>query len=112
MGSNFARSDIPLIYFFVSEALTNVAKHAQATRATLRLTVDNDQLTVEVADDGIGGASLESGGSGLAGLTDRIAALEGRLALRSEPDAGTTLYATVPLKGGSQRESRSGPLEK
>lgn len=86
------------IYFFISEAFTNVAKHAQASRATLRLTVDDDQLTVEVADDGIGGASLERGGSGLAGLTDRIAALEGRLELRSEPDRGTTLYATVPLK--------------
>jgi PAS domain S-box-containing protein len=97
------------VYFFVSEALTNVAKHAQATRATLRLAVVDDQLTVEVADDGVGGASLESAGSGLAGLADRIAALEGRLELRSEPGAGTTLYAAVPVTGGAQPGSGSGP---
>jgi PAS domain S-box-containing protein len=101
------------VYFFVSEALTNVAKHAQASRATLRLTVGQDQLTVEVADDGIGGASLDSGGSGLPGLADRIAALEGRLELSSEPGAGTTLYASVPLGGGFQDGSGSGaPPEK
>jgi signal transduction histidine kinase len=98
------------VYFFVSEALTNVAKHAQASRATLRLAVGQDQLTVEVADDGIGGASLESAGSGLPGLADRIAALEGRLELSSEPGAGTTLNASVPLGGGYQHGSRSGPL--
>ena len=93
--------------------MTNVAKHAQASRATLRLTVGQDQLTVEVADDGIGGASLDSGGSGLPGLADRIAALEGRLELSSEPGAGTTLYASVPLGGGFQDGSGSGaPPEK
>lgn len=100
------------VYFFVSEALTNVAKHAQASRATLRLAVVNEHLTVEVADDGVGGASLESAGSGLPGLADRVAALDGRLELRSEPDAGTTLYATLPLTGGAQPGPGSGPPEK
>jgi PAS domain S-box-containing protein len=93
------------VYFFLSEALTNVVKHAHASRATLRLAAEHDQLTVEVADDGVGGASFESGGSGLAGLADRIAAFEGRLEVRSEPGRGTTLYATVPLKAGCQLES-------
>jgi len=97
------------VYFFVSEGLTNVAKHAHASRATLRLTADDDQLTVEVADDGVGGASFRSGGSGLAGLADRIAALEGQLELRSEPGRGTTLYATLPLKIEAQLESEPVP---
>lgn len=92
------------VYFFVSEALTNVAKHAHATRATLRLAADDDQLTVEVSDDGVGGASCLSGGSGLAGLADRIAALDGQLELRSEPGRGTTLYATLPLEAQLESE--------
>jgi PAS domain S-box-containing protein len=93
------------VYFFVCEALTNVAKHAQASRATIRLAVKEHQLAVVVADDGMGGASPESGGSGLAGLADRIAALEGRLELRSEPGRGTTLSAVVPLARGDQRQA-------
>ena len=96
------------VYFFVSEALTNVVKHAQASYATVRMTVGEDRLRVEVADDGIGGASFESGGSGLAGLADRIAALEGQLDLSSEPGSGTTLHATVPLEGRSQPGSSPG----
>jgi signal transduction histidine kinase len=96
------------VYFFVSEALTNVVKLAHASRATLRLAAEDDRLTVEVADDGVGGASLESG-SGLPGLADRIAALEGRLELSSEPGRGTTLYATLPLKAEAQLESEPVP---
>jgi PAS domain S-box-containing protein len=96
------------VYFFVSEALTNVVKHAHASRATLRLAAEDDRLTVEVADDGVGGASLESG-SGLPGLADRIAALEGQWERSSEPGRGTTLYATLPLKAEAQLESEPVP---
>ena len=97
------------VYFFVSEALTNVVKHAHASRATLRLAAEDDHLTVEVGDDGVGGASFDRGGSGLAGLADRIAAFEGQLELSSEPGRGTTLYATLPLKADSQLESEPVP---
>jgi signal transduction histidine kinase len=82
-------------YFFVSEALTNVAKHARATHATVTIGRQQGRLTVTVADDGIGGADA-SGGSGLAGLADRLAALDGTLAVRSSTGTGTTLIATIP----------------
>jgi signal transduction histidine kinase len=82
-------------YFFVSEALTNVAKHARATHATVTIAREPGGLTVVVADDGIGGAD-ESGGSGLSGLADRLAALDGILTLHSAPGTGTKLVATIP----------------
>jgi len=82
-------------YFFVSEALTNVAKHARATHATVTIGRERGRLKVTVADDGVGGAE-PSRGSGLAGLADRIAALDGTLAVVSAPDAGTTLDAMIP----------------
>ena len=82
-------------YFFVSEALTNIAKHARATHATITIARQQERLTVTVADDGIGRADA-SGGSGVAGLADRLAALDGTLAVHSAPGAGTTLVATIP----------------
>jgi PAS domain S-box-containing protein len=85
------------VYFFVSEALTNVVKHARAKKASLRLKADAGTLRVEVVDDGIGGAEL-SGGSGLPGLADRIAALDGELIVRSNQGEGTTLCADIPLR--------------
>ncbi len=86
------------VYFFCSEALTNVAKHAAATNAWVSVLARARQLTVEVRDDGVGGASLGSGGSGLIGLHDRIAALDGHLDLSSaQPGSGTTLTARIPL---------------
>ena len=84
------------VYFLVSEALTNVVKHSRATRAGVSIAAVDGRLTVEVTDDGVGGAD-RSAGRGLAGLADRVAALEGTLAIRSEPAAGTTLRAEVPL---------------
>jgi signal transduction histidine kinase len=78
------------VYFFVSEALTNVVKHARAKCASIRIVAEPETLRVEVADDGVGGANLGVG-SGLPGLADRIAALDGELTVRSEPGAGTTL---------------------
>jgi signal transduction histidine kinase len=84
------------VYFFVSEALTNVEKHAGAEAATVRIDASGGRLVVEVADDGAGGADVE-GGSGLSGLMERVAALDGELAITSPPGAGTVLHAEIPL---------------
>jgi len=82
-------------YFFVSEALTNVAKHAGASVATVRLERVGGRLRVSVADDGVGGADA-SKGSGLGGLADRLAVIDGRLAVESRPGGGTTIVAEIP----------------
>jgi PAS domain S-box-containing protein len=84
------------VYFFISEALTNVVKHARAAKASVRAMVADQSLTVDVSDDGIGGADLDAGG-GLPGLADRVAALDGHLTIRSDPSGGTTLHAEIPL---------------
>ena len=84
------------VYFVVSEALTNVVKHAGATAATVRISAAEGSLTVEVSDDGAGGADVRAG-TGLAGLIDRVAALDGDLTVTSEPSAGTTVHAVIPL---------------
>ncbi len=83
-------------YFTVSEALTNVAKYAQATHATVRLGCEDDALVVEVRDDGVGGAD-PANGSGLAGLADRIGAADGELTVVSPPGEGTLIRATIPI---------------
>jgi PAS domain S-box-containing protein len=85
------------VYFFCSEALTNVMKHAQASAAGVVIARDNAQLAVEVRDDGIGGATPGAGGSGLLGLHDRIAALDGKLEISSPSGEGTLLRARIPL---------------
>ena len=82
-------------YFVVSEGLTNVAKYAQAEHATVRIERDNGHLTVEVSDDGVGGAAPDAG-SGLHGLADRVAALDGALQVASPPGGGTRLRANLP----------------
>jgi signal transduction histidine kinase len=79
----------------VSEALTNVAKYAAASRATVSVERDNGRVVVAVEDDGVGGADPEQG-TGLRGLADRIAVLEGRLEVESEPGRGTTVRASIP----------------
>jgi signal transduction histidine kinase len=83
-------------YFVVSEALTNVAKYASATRATVTAACPRDTLRVEVADDGVGGADPAEG-SGLRGLADRVAALGGRLSVDSPIGGGTRVVAEIPL---------------
>jgi signal transduction histidine kinase len=83
-------------YFVVSECLANVGKHAQATEATVAVAVVDDELEVVVKDDGMGGATLESG-SGLQGLEDRVGALDGCLDIDSPADRGTIVMATIPL---------------
>jgi PAS domain S-box-containing protein len=85
------------LYFFCSEALTNIAKHAQATCAWVRLEVAADRCVVEVRDDGIGGASPQSETSGLTGLSDRLGAIGGTLDIISPHSGGTVLRASVPL---------------
>ena len=82
-------------YFVISEALTNVAKYACATQATVRVERHNGRVVVAVADDGVGGADPGKG-SGLRGLADRMAVLEGRLEVKSEPGRGTTVKASIP----------------
>ena len=86
------------LYFFCSEALTNVVKHAHATCAWIRLEVPGDHCVVEVRDDGIGGARLGPETSGLIGLSDRIGALGGTLDIISPPSRGTMLRAAVPIR--------------
>jgi signal transduction histidine kinase len=83
-------------YFLVAEALTNVAKYAGAASAEVRIAREGDELRVMVSDDGIGGARID-GGSGLRGLSDRLAALEGTLALLSPEGGGTRVEARIPL---------------
>ena len=82
-------------YFVASEALTNVAKYADATAATVRVSQKGRTAIIEIADDGVGGAE-EAGGSGLRGLADRVEALDGRLTVVSPPGAGTTVIAELP----------------
>jgi signal transduction histidine kinase len=84
-------------YFVVAEALTNVAKHARAGHAEVMAQIEDGTLTVEVRDDGVGGARLD--GSGLVGLRDRVAALDGRLRVESPADGGTLVAAAIPLPG-------------
>jgi signal transduction histidine kinase len=89
-------------YFVVAEALTNVAKHARAGRATVEARVERDALRIDVRDDGVGGARLD--GSGLLGLGDRLAVLDGRLQVASPAGGGTVLTATIPLAADGARQ--------
>jgi signal transduction histidine kinase len=84
-------------YFVVSEGLANVAKYSRATHARVMVERRNGHVTVEVADDGVGGADAANG-SGLRGLSDRIAALDGRLSLHSPAGRGTVLRAEIPVR--------------
>jgi signal transduction histidine kinase len=82
-------------YYVVSESLTNIAKHARATSATVDVGRTNGEMVVEVVDDGIGGADTE-GGSGLRGLADRVEALGGRLRVWTPRGGGTRVKAEIP----------------
>jgi PAS domain S-box-containing protein len=84
------------LYFFCAEALTNVVKHARATRAQVRLALEADRCVAEVTDDGIGGARPRPEASGLVGLSDRIGAIGGTLDITSPDGGGTVLRAWVP----------------
>ena len=82
-------------YFVVSEALTNVMKHANASRVDLTVERDGMSLMLEVSDDGSGGATIDAGG-GLRGLSDRVAALDGRLRVESPSGHGTLVRVELP----------------
>jgi PAS domain S-box-containing protein len=88
-------------YFTVAEALTNVAKYADASHAIVKLECGGEGLVVEVRDDGIGGASTGAG-SGLSGLADRVGALDGTLSVESPVGQGTVVRAVLPLNGVSR----------
>src|SRR6266511_885644 len=85
-------------YYIVTEALTNVVKHAQATKAKVDMTLAGDVLKFEVTDDGRGGAD-PSGGSGILGLRDRAEAVGGTLFVISPPGKGTVVTAQLPFSG-------------
>jgi len=82
-------------YFVVSEALTNVAKYAQARAAEVRVSDAAGRVVVQITDDGVGGAAPDSG-SGLRGLADRVEALDGHLSVLSARGGGTTVTAELP----------------
>jgi signal transduction histidine kinase len=84
------------IYYLCAEALTNIAKHAQASQAGVRVQRRAGLVVVEIWDDGVGRADA-AGGSGLRGLADRVQALQGRLRVESPPGEGTHLLAELPL---------------
>ena len=83
-----------IAYFIVAEALTNVAKHARATRAEVVVSRHGDVLRVVIRDDGIGGAVPQ--GQGLAGLADRLSGVDGRLSVRSPAGGPTVIEAELP----------------
>jgi signal transduction histidine kinase len=95
-AQRFAPAVEATAYFVVSEALTNVIKHAQANHATVTAAVRNGSLQVEVADDGIGGASA-TGSTGLVGLQDRVSVMGGQLTVHSPRGKGTRVDAVLPL---------------
>ncbi len=84
-------------YFVVAEAVTNAVKHAQASRIDVFVEF-GDTLRIKVADDGVGGVGKSSAGSGMTGLTDRMAAFDGKLAIDSPPGGGTTILIQIPLR--------------
>jgi signal transduction histidine kinase len=83
-------------YFLVAEALTNVARYAHATRAQVHIAMEHSDLVVTVLDDGVGGVDIGSG-SGLRGLQDRLAAVDGRLHIDSPTGQGTRLTGRIPV---------------
>ena len=90
-----------IAYFCVSEALTNVAKHSGATRASIEMGtargLDGDLLAITITDDGRGGAVVGAG-SGLTGLRQRVAAVDGEVHVHSPVGTGTTVAITLPLR--------------
>jgi signal transduction histidine kinase len=84
-------------YFVVAEALTNVAKHSHANHAAVTARVEDGTLQLEVRDDGIGGAQPD--GSGLLGLGDRLAVLDGSVRVESPAEGGTLIVAAIPCLG-------------
>ena len=91
-------------YYVVAEAMTNAAKHANASGITIRVGLIGDALCIEVSDDGVGGATSAGGGSGIIGLRDRVEAVSGRLEVSSPVGEGTTLTASIPVAAADEPE--------
>jgi signal transduction histidine kinase len=85
-------------YFVCSEALANIARHAEASQARIRIRQRDESVHIDIEDDGVGGARVD-GGSGLRGLADRVAVLGGSLLVDSPPGSGTRLTIRLPLPG-------------
>ncbi len=85
------------VYYVISEALANVVKHASARSVVVRVETNDGVVAVTVADDGVGGAD-PTGGSGLRGLSDRVAALDGTLSVESPTGGGTFVRAEIPVR--------------
>ena len=94
-------------YFVIAEALTNVVKHADAKHATVKIWLERQTLSIEVRDDGIGGAD-PAHGTGLTGLLDRVEASDGTLTVTSPPSMGTTLHVTLPLRDPTAEHQPTG----
>ncbi|MGA4540537.1 sensor histidine kinase [Uniformispora flossi] len=97
-GQRFASAVENTAYFVASEALANAAKHSGASRCDVSVRADRDTLHLRIADDGRGGAHIGKG-HGLAGLADRVAAVEGTLEITSPPGGPTVVAAAIPLTG-------------
>jgi signal transduction histidine kinase len=90
--------------------LTNIDKHSRASNADLSVRLEDETLVIEVIDNGAGGAGIEPGG-GLAGLRDRLAALDGALEVSSPPGGPTRLHAEIPCALSSQKIPSSSARE-
>ena len=98
-------------YYVVSEALTNAAKHADASRVQIDLHVEEETLCLSIVDDGVGGAD-SSRGSGLIGLKDRVEALGGTIDVASPPGSGTRVDVEIPPLQDLALSSNSEPLSR
>ena len=87
-------------YYVVAEAVTNAAKHAQASMVEVCADIQSQDLHLSIRDDGIGGVNVTKG-SGITGLRDRVEALGGTLSISSQPGIGTELRATIPFEAPS-----------
>jgi signal transduction histidine kinase len=96
-------------YYVVTEALTNVAKHAEASRVQLAVKTEDDNLYLSICDDGVGGADARKG-SGLIGLVDRVEALGGQIGVTSRLGDGTSLVVRIPLQLNGPPSAQSGEL--
>ena len=92
-------------YYVVAEALTNVAKHADASVVQVDVDRDDGLVRLDIRDDGVGGAD-PGRGSGLVGLKDRVAATGGILRVESRPGQGTSLLAELPIDAAQAPDSR------
>ncbi|GHO59847.1 sensor histidine kinase [Ktedonobacter robiniae] len=94
----------------VSEGLTNIAHHAQANKAWIRASVENEAITLEIGDNGVGfeSAKITTGHYGLLGLRERARLMNGQLLVSSKPGKGTTVCLCLPLQRGGEDERKAG----